>query len=37
MNNTYAEPYKYQLEFKEAQHAAQEGQKGLWQNGVCIQ
>ncbi|MEX0931857.1 MAG: thermonuclease family protein [Candidatus Paceibacterota bacterium] len=32
---TYAIPYKYQKEFKEAELFAQENKKGLWAEGVC--
>ena len=31
----YNLPYKYQAEFKEAQHTAEAGKKGLWAPGVC--
>lgn len=32
---TYRIPYKYQIEFKEAQRSAREFQKGLWAQGAC--
>ena len=32
---TYNLPYKYQLEFKDAEHAAQMQQRGLWAPGAC--
>ncbi len=32
---TYATPYKYQAEFKEAQKEAEENKMGLWADGVC--
>lgn len=32
---TYNIPYKYQAEFKAAQHEAEAGQKGLWAPGIC--
>ncbi|MBV9159434.1 MAG: thermonuclease family protein [Candidatus Kaiserbacteria bacterium] len=32
---TYAIPYKYQKDFKAAETAAREAQKGLWAPGVC--
>ncbi len=32
---TYNVPYKYQLEFKAAQKAAQEAQRGLWSPTTC--
>jgi len=32
---TYATPYKYQLEFKQAQKTAEENKKGLWADTTC--
>ena len=32
---TYDTPYKYQVEFKQAQATAQANKKGLWADGVC--
>jgi len=32
---TYATPYKYQAEFKAAQRAAEENQRGLWSPDTC--
>ena len=32
---TYNTPYKYQVEFKEAQKSAQENQRGLWSPTTC--
>ncbi|MBI5004218.1 thermonuclease family protein, partial [Candidatus Kaiserbacteria bacterium] len=32
---TYDLPYKYQKEFKAAEHAAREAQKGLWAPDTC--
>lgn len=33
---TYDLPYQYQKEFKEAQVAAREGEKGLWSQEACL-
>lgn len=32
---TYAAPYKYQVEFKQAQKEAEAAKRGLWAEGVC--
>lgn len=32
---TYNTPYKYQIEFKQAQQAAETAKRGLWADGVC--
>lgn len=32
---TYRLPYKYQKEFRTAEHSARELKKGLWADGVC--
>ena len=33
---TYDLPYKYQIEFKQAQNDARDGNRGLWADNVCI-
>ncbi|MGH7203371.1 MAG: thermonuclease family protein [Candidatus Levyibacteriota bacterium] len=32
---TYNTPYKYQSEFKAAQHAAEDAGRGLWSSNAC--
>lgn len=32
---TYRLPYKYQTDFKNAEHLAREAKKGLWGEGIC--
>lgn len=32
---TYRVPYKYQQEFKQAEHEARTNKRGLWADGVC--
>ncbi len=34
---TYSVPYKYQLDFKNAQKEAETNKRGLWAEGICIQ